>query len=95
MMMHDYKEGRGDQESRKTWLHNKRTLPSYVIVNFYQTNFYFFYLEFFDFMWYLCWVSFKLEVHYDKDHYVTVQSLLSNTCDLFSRIFEVFNEMEM
>ena len=22
-------------------------------------------------------------------------SLLSNTCDLFSRIFEVFNEMEM
>ena len=24
-----------------------------------------------------------------------VQSLLSNVCDLFSRIFEVFNEMEM
>ena len=24
-----------------------------------------------------------------------MQSLLSNTCDLFSRIFEVFNEMEM
>ena len=26
---------------------------------------------------------------------VIVQSLLSNTCDLFSRIFEVFNEMEI
>ena len=25
---------------------------------------------------------------------VTVQSLPSNTCDLFSTIFEVFNEME-
>ena len=24
-----------------------------------------------------------------------MQSLLSNTCDLFSRIFEAFNEMEM
>ena len=24
-----------------------------------------------------------------------MQSLLSNTCDLFSRIFEVFNGMEM
>ena len=24
-----------------------------------------------------------------------MQSLLSNTCDLFSGIFEVFNEMEM
>ena len=24
-----------------------------------------------------------------------MQSLLSSTCDLFSRIFEVFNEMEM
>ena len=24
-----------------------------------------------------------------------MQSLLSNTCDLFSRIFEVLNEMEM
>ena len=24
-----------------------------------------------------------------------MQSLLSNICDLFSRIFEVFNEMEM
>ena len=24
-----------------------------------------------------------------------MQSLLSNTCDLFLRIFEVFNEMEM
>ena len=24
-----------------------------------------------------------------------MESLLSNTCDLFSRIFEVFNEMEM
>ena len=23
-----------------------------------------------------------------------MQSLLSNTCDLFSKIFEVFNEME-
>ena len=21
-------------------------------------------------MWYLCWVSFKLQVHYKKDHYV-------------------------
>ena len=26
---------------------------------------------------------------------VIVQSLLSNTCDLFSKILEVFNEMEM
>ena len=24
-----------------------------------------------------------------------MQSFLSNTCDLFSRLFEVFNEMEM
>ena len=32
-------------------------------------------------MWYLCWVSFELQVHYNKD--------------LFSRKFEVFNEMEM
>ena len=24
-----------------------------------------------------------------------MQSVFSNTCDLFSRIFEVFNEMEM
>ena len=24
-----------------------------------------------------------------------MQSLLSNTCDLFSKIFDVFNEMEM
>ena len=24
-----------------------------------------------------------------------MQSLLSDTCDLFSRIFEIFNEMEM
>ena len=31
----------------------------------------------------------------NEDHYVTVQSLLLNICDLFSRIFEVFNEMEM
>ena len=46
-------------------------------------------------MWYLCWASFKLQVHYNKDQNVIVQSLLSNTCDLFSRIFEVFNEMEM
>ena len=33
------------------------------------------------------------KVHYNKDH--PVQSLLSNTCDSFSRKFEVFNEMEM
>ena len=31
----------------------------------------------------------------NEDHYVTVQSLLLNICDLFSRIIEVFNEMEM
>ena len=37
----------------------------------------------------------KLQVHYNKDNYVIVQSLLSNTCDLFSRIFEVFNEMDI
>ena len=46
-------------------------------------------------MWYLCWASFKLQVHYNKDQNVIVQSLLSNTCDLFSRIFEVFSEMEI
>ena len=46
-------------------------------------------------MWYLRWVSFKLQVHYNKDHYVIAKSLLSNTCDLFARTFEVFNEMEM
>ena len=40
-------------------------------------------------------LSFKLQVHYNKDHYVIVQSLFSNTRDLFLRIFEVFNEMEM
>ena len=40
------------------------------------------------------WVSLKLYVHYNKDHYVLVQSLLWNNYDLFS-IFEVFNEMEM
>ena len=26
--------------------------------------------------------------------YSNFQSLLSNTCDLFSKIFEIFNEME-
>ena len=36
-----------------------------------------------------------LQVHYNKDHYVIVQSLFSNICDLFSRIFVVFNEMEI
>ena len=53
-------------------------------------------------MWYLCWVSFKLQVYYNKDHYAIVQSLLSNTnCNHFfqthniSKTFEVFNEMEM
>ena len=46
-------------------------------------------------MWYHCRVSFKLQGHYNKNHYVIVQSLLLNTCDVFSRIFEVFNEMEM
>ena len=46
-------------------------------------------------MWYLFLVSVKLQVHYDKDYYAILQSLLSNTGDLFSRIFEVFNEMEM
>ena len=30
----------------------------------------------------------------NEDHYVTVQSLLLNICDLFS-IIEFFNEMEM
>ena len=33
------------------------------------------------------------KVHYNKDHHV--QSLLSKTCDTFTRKFEVFNEMEM
>ena len=47
-------------------------------------------------MRYLCWISFELQVHYNKDNYVIVQTLLSNTCDSFSRISEVFNEkMEM
>ena len=46
-------------------------------------------------MWYLCWVSFKLQLDDNKDNYVIVQSLLSNTGHLFSRIFEVFNEMEI
>ena len=44
-------------------------------------------------MWYLCRVSFKLQVYYNKDHYVIVQSPLSNTYDLLSRIFEGFNEI--
>ena len=51
-----------------------------------------------------CWFIFLGEVkgrrgliyfnkfHYNKDH---VQSLLSKTCESFSRKFEVFNEMEM
>ena len=46
-------------------------------------------------MWYLCWVSLKLQVHYNKDHYVILQSLLSNTYDLFSGIFEVFNDLHL
>ena len=37
----------------------------------------------------------SIQVHYNEDHYVIVQSFLSNTCNLYSRIFEVFNEMEM
>ena len=44
-----------------------------------------------------CWISIKLQVHHNKDHYVLVivQWLLWNACDLFSRIFEVFSEMEV
>ena len=37
----------------------------------------------------------KLKVHYNEDNYKIVQSLLSKTFDLFSRIFEVLNEIEM
>ena len=40
-------------------------------------------------------IAIELQVHYNIHHYVIVQLLLSNTCNLFSRIFEVFNEMEM
>ena len=93
MMMLDYKGGSGGQESGKKWLHNKLTFPKYVIRKL-LSNLYFCYLKFFDFMWYLCWVSFKLQVHYNKDHYVIVQSLLSNTCDLFSRIFKILMKCE-
>ena len=85
-MMLDYKEGKWDgQESGKKWLRNKWMLPNHLIRKLLLTNLYFLSLNFFDFMWYLCWVSFKSQV----------QSLFSDTCNLFSRIFEVFNEIEM
>ena len=44
----------------------------------------------------LCDISaeFYFKVHYNKVCTVIAQSFLSNTCDEFSRIFEVFNEME-
>ena len=86
--------GGGGQESRKKWLSNKWTLLKYVIHKLLSNKFVFFLLIFW-FYAIFCWVSFKLQVHYNKDHYVIVQSLLSSTCDLFSKIFEVFNEMEM
>ena len=85
MMMLDYKGGRGGQESGKKWSRNEWMLLTTKFINFYQSNLYFFYLNFLDFLWYLCWVlNFKF-----------IKSLLSNTCGLFLRMFEVFNEMEM
>ena len=50
VLMHDY---------RKKWLYNKWMLLTMAFVNFYQSNLYFSYLNFFDFMRYLCWVLFK------------------------------------
>ena len=50
---------------------------------------------------YLCDISAEFHLNYKFIiikiimYTVIVQSLLSNTCDLFSRIFEVFNEMEV
>ena len=67
-----------------------------LIVNLYQSNLYFFY--FFYFTRYLGSWKFYLNFKFIIIKIiitVILQSLLSNTCDLFSRIFEVFNEMEI
>ena len=96
MIMLDYKGGQGGGGGVKNLGKSDYKILTMWFVNFYQINLYFFYLKFFDFTWYFSWVSFKLQVYYNKDHCtVNVQSLLSNTYDFFSRIFEVFNEMEM
>ena len=63
MMMLDYKGGRGGWESGEKWLHNKWMHQTMSFVNFHQTNLYFFYIIFFDYMWCLCWVLIKLQVH--------------------------------
>ena len=70
---------KGGQESGKKWLHNL----NYV---FFQLNFLI-----------LCDISaeFHLNCKFIVIKIINCASLLSNTCNLFSRIFEVFNEMEI
>ena len=61
------RRGGGGQESGKKWLCNKWMLHNNVICKLLSNyNLYFFCLKLFDFVWYLCWVSFKWQVH-NKD----------------------------
>ena len=84
MMMLNYKMGRGGgQESGKKWFHNLNYVINYAILNFYQTNLYFFYLNFFGFIWYLCWVSFKLQAHYNKDYHERVDLLITASMNIY------------
>ena len=60
-------------------------------VNFYQTNLYFFYLIFFLI---LCDIS--TEFYLNSKFIIIKVIMCSNyTYDFFSKIFQVFNEMEM
>ena len=55
-------------------------------LNFYETSLYFFYIRFFDFMWYLRWVSFKLQVHYNNIVCIGVPTPpLKNTSSFFGQ----------
>ena len=60
MMMLDYKGGRRGQESGKKWLHNLNYVINYVTRKLYQTNLYFFYLNFFI----LCDISAEFHLNY-------------------------------
>ena len=98
-MLLEYKDGSGGEKSEKNWLRNKWKLPNYIICKLLLNWFVFFLLKFFI----LCDISAELlnfiyitsSLQYRSLCTVIVQLLLSNTCDLFSRIFAVFNEIEM
>ena len=56
--------------------------PNYVIRKLLLIYLYFFYLQFFDFMWYLCWVLFKWKngsIDYSKYEYLPDKEKYSNS----------------